>query len=411
MGDSNFEYDRNRFSLSERLIIELFPLSYIFVFFLGEGFSIIPYAWFLISVLGGIVSYFIFLNRDYTLSYGIVLALLILTPLVLLGITMLTFFVIFVYVLWRIQSNFNGSRINGWPFKLVNTLVFISVTFLARLIFPFQEPELLMQKQLSLYLMTSVLYYFVRMLTITVNSKQLGNFLLKDAWKLVSVIISTGLMVFGIVLMVLKPVRLGIFYMFGFLLNGLFILFGEISEPLLEYFKQGAEKFMEEEMTEMKGETEKIVLPTYGYEGLSSFETLSITIVMLLLIGVAVILIRRKRQSRHNDKLEDFSFFFKGKRMDQDLVHSLSYDYSEAQDEVRKSFELFEKYAQDFSYTRPHGESIIEWFSRMGWSKDNRAITIYNEVRYGLHIPTENELQVFKSELEKIKEKFFVKEV
>ena len=79
------------------------------------------------------------------------------------------------------------------------------------------------------------------------------------------------------------------------------------------------------------------------------------------------------------------------------------YDYSTARDEVRKSFEQFEKEAQRFKLVRHHEETVKEWFVRMGWEKNENVLSIYNAVRYGTHTPSESEKEVFIAGLESYK--------
>ena len=135
MGQPIFEKDRNRFEITERLVVELSLLSYIFIFFLGETSSALPYIWLFISIAGGILAYFIFYSRDYSLGLGLGLALGLMLPLFLFGAPLINILFFFVYVFWRIQVNFNDSRIHGWPFiTVVNTSAFVvSIPCLQRL--------------------------------------------------------------------------------------------------------------------------------------------------------------------------------------------------------------------------------------------------------------------------------------
>lgn len=411
MRQEKFEKDRNRFSHSERLIVEMFLLSYIFVFFLGETLSVVPYLWFLISILGGIIAYFVFRNRDYSLLYGIGLALIVTVPLLPFGVPLMNMVILFLFVLWRVQGNFNGSRINGWPFVIVNTLVFLSFTLIARLVFPFHEPELLVQKQLSLYLLASFLYYFIRMATIMNNSKQLGNFKVRDASKVFSFIIGCGLIAFLFVLTMLKAVRLGILLALVYLFSGLFTLFGKSVGPLLEYLQQGVERFVEEEMTPLNGEMEPIQLASFHNATNSGFESVALFFAFTILTIIAVILFKKKRKKRYIEKYSPYMFSTKLNGNKKHKVIQVPYDYSKARNEVRKSFEQFENEARSFNLARLHGETIKDWFSRMGWNQDGIVLTVYNEVRYGLQTPSENEQCSFIQELEEIKESFFVKKV
>ncbi|MCM3638044.1 hypothetical protein M3152_09920 [Sporosarcina luteola] len=414
MGQSTYEKDRNRFNLSERLIVEMFLLSYLFIFFLGETGSIMPYVWLFISIIGGIISFFLFYNRDYSLGYGAGLALVVTAPILLFNAPLMNMLIFFVYVLWRIQANFNGSRIQGWPFLTVNTLVFVFLFFLARLLFAYYSPEVLMRQQIILFLVTSFLYFFIRMISVTVNSRQLGNFKVREAGRVFGYIIGLGSLVYVVVLFTLDPVRRGMISVAGFLFGGVLTLFGKTMEPIIEYFKSGAEKFIEENLVEpesgfvdfeLQGELE-----TYGASS-SIFEYTSLAVAFVILISIAILLIMRKGKKRDVERLENYSFSFKGRKAKPEEQRQLLYDYSSARDEVRETFLQFEKEAQKHNFSRMHGETVKEWFSRMGWKQNDLILSIYNDVRYGSRTPSEKEHSTFIQEIEHIKKTFFEKEV
>ncbi len=407
MGQERFENDQNRFNLSEYLVADMFLLSYIFIFFLGETGSAIPYIWLLISIACGISAYFIFYSHAYSLGRGIGLAVGVTVPLFLFGAPLMNILFIFVYVLWRIQANFSGSRIHGWPFITVaNTVVFISMYVLARLIFVNDRPEELMQQQMILYLLTSFLFYFIRMVTITINSRQLGNFKVREAGKVFSIIIGLGAFVFSMVLTVHKPVRLLITETMGFLFGGLSMVFGKAIDPILEFFKIGTEEVSEDNAEESEprffdfGEREAIS---------SIFEySLLIFVVVVLIMFIAALIVLNKNK-RFNDRQETYFFSFKGKRGPEEKQRKPLYDYSIARDEVRKSFERFEKEAQKYKLHRSHEETVKEWFSRMGWENNENILSIYNAVRYGSHTPSESEQFNFIDGLENVKGSYFIK--
>ncbi|MFS0688270.1 hypothetical protein AB1K89_03315 [Sporosarcina sp. 179-K 8C2 HS] len=414
MGQSKYEKDRNRFNLSERLIVEMFLLSYVFIFFLGEIGSAMPYVWIFISIMGGIIAYFLFYNRDYSLGYGAGLALVLTSSLLLFNAPLMNMLIFFVYILWRIQANFNGSRIQGWPFLSVNTLVFVVLFFMARLIFAHNHPKELMMQQLILFLLTSFLYFFIRMVSITVNSRQLGNFKVREASKIFGYIIGLGAAAFIVVFFVLDPVRRGVIGVLGFLFGGILTLFGKSTDSLLEFFKSGSERFIEENLEEIVEEYIDFrmdeELNTHGATS-SIFEYTSLGLVLVTLIVIIIILLRKKAKKREVEQLETYSFSFKGRREKPEEHRQLLYDYSSARDEVRKTFEQFEKEAQEYNFSRLHGETVREWFSRMGWKQNEWILSIYNDVRYGSRTPSEGEHSKFLQELDHIKKTFFKKEV
>ncbi|MFC5602665.1 hypothetical protein [Sporosarcina koreensis] len=404
MGQERFEYERNRFNLSERLVAELFLLSYIFIFFLGERGSAIPYIWLLISIAAGIAAYFIFYSRAYSLGPGMGLALGVTVPLFLIGAPLMNILLFFVYIHWRIQANFSGSRIYGWPFiTLVNPFAFFLTFFMARLIFANDRPEELMHQQLMIFLLTSFLFYFIRMITITINSRQLGNFKVREAGKVFIIIMGLGASVFFIVLTWLKPVRSLIIETMGYLFGGLFMLFLKGLDPLMEFIRKSTEKTGEENA----GESGFRFFDFEERAATSSlFEYASIVFVTAVLIIIAVVLILKKKNERYNDRQHTYFFSFKGKRERKTEQRKMLYDYSTARDEVRKSFERFEEAARESKLNRSHEETIKEWFLRMGWEKHEHILAIYNAVRYGSHIPSESEQNTFFIGLENIKKDF-----
>src|SRR5690606_21380742 len=142
--------------------------------------------------------------------------------------------VFFVFVLWRIQANFNGSRINGWPFFAANSAALIFFSFLSRVFYVFENPQLIMRQMLIIYLCTSFLFYFIRMFSITVNSRQLGNFKVREAGRIFGVIMGIGTSVFLVVLFALKPVRTLFIEISSFLFGGVFGIFGRALNPIME---------------------------------------------------------------------------------------------------------------------------------------------------------------------------------
>jgi hypothetical protein len=284
---------------------------------------------------------------------------------------------------------------------------------MARLIYAHNRPEELMQQQIFLYLLSSFLYFFIRMVTITVNSRQLGNFKVTEASRIFSYIIGLGLLSFVVVLFALDPIRRGIIGVFGFVFGGVLTLFGAAMEPILEMLKSGYTRFLEEK------EEEEIIfvdfemqkeLNTYGNTS-SIFEYATYGLAFVVLIIIAILLIRQKGKKRDVEKIGVYTFSFKGRKEKTEEQRQLLYDYSSARDEVRKTFEQFEKEAQEYKLSRMHGETVKEWFARMGWKQHEMILSIYNDVRYGSRTPSEIEHSTFNQEIEQIKKTFFTKEV
>ncbi len=321
--------------------------------------------------------------------------------------------IFFVFVLWRIQANFNGSRIQGWPIFSVNAIVFVFMYFLTRVFFVNGNPEELMLQQLLLYLITSFLYFFIRMVSITVNSRQLGNFKVTEASRIFSSIVGLGALAFVVVLFALDPIRRVIISVFGFVFGGVFTLIGPALDSIFKNMKSEAERredSLEEPESGFIDFELQEEITTYGSTS-SIFEYTTMALVLVIVLVITIILIRKKGKKRDVEKLGTYSFSFKGKKEKPEEQLQLLYDYSSARNEVRKTFEQFEKEAQVNNFSRMHGETVKEWFLRMGWKQNDMIFSIYNDVRYGSRTPSESEHSLFNQELEQIKKTFFTKEV
>ena len=107
-----------------------------------------------------------------------------------------------------------------------------------------------MWQQMLLYLLSSFLYFCIRMVSITVNSRQLGNFKVTEASRIFSYIVGLGALSFVVVLFALDPIRRGIISVFGFVFGGILSLFGTSLDSIFKGIKSGAEKFEEENLEE-----------------------------------------------------------------------------------------------------------------------------------------------------------------
>ena len=67
----------------------------------------------------------------------------------------------------------------------------------------------------------------------------------------------------------------------------------------------------------------------------------------------------------------------------------------------------FEKDAIAAKSPRFTGETVKEWFSRMGWVQNDALFDTYNKARYGSFSITEEEGRQFVSNLQEIKNKYF----
>ncbi|MBB4824112.1 multisubunit Na+/H+ antiporter MnhG subunit [Sporosarcina luteola] len=404
--------DGNRFILSERLTVELFLLVYVFIFFLGETTTGTPYIWLLLSLLAGFLSYFIFQKNDFSIIAGIFISLVVTLPLLMCNAPGLNVFLFFVFTLWRIKSNLSGSKIIGWPFLFTNTFALVVFYYLVWMMFPNAQKDVLLEQLAKLYLVTSFLYFFIRMITIWITSKRMGNFQAREAGKVFGFIIILGGVAYLAVYFGMNSVRTGIVAVFSFLFGGLFKAFGMMMAPVIDGIREWGQKNIDEygedsEYVDFKRLEESSLIGVSD----SFFEIFMFSAAIIFLLVALVLIIRKKRQITDKKKVFDYSLSSMGRKKSREKDSQLVYDYSAAKDEIRKTFESFESEAQTKDMSRLRGETVSEWFSRMGWGYNEPLFNIYNNVRYGSHPPTETEYRLFLSEIENIKEKYFKKDV
>ena len=75
---------------------------------------------------------------------------------------------------------------------------------------------------------------------------------------------------------------------------------------------------------------------------------------------------------------------------------------------LRKKYQEFELEASLYAYNRTKSETVRDWFLQMEWSVQDEFFQVYEEVRYGGQTISSEKAELFQSNLEKIKSKFFI---
>ena len=218
--------ERNRIRLisSERTVLELFLIVYLFLFLTTDAIVDSHYLWLILSVGIGVVTYLLFDRIEYSLGIGILLAAVIAAPLYFNGIPLAVVFMLFVYSFWRLQVNFGETKAYGWPYLVLNTIFFTFIYFMLKLFFVNANADEMMNLQVVLYLMTTVIYFIIRFTVIGLIGAHLRNFNLGDSSKMFAAILGLGVITFLVVYFLLTPFRLAVIAIVGFLFGGLFML-------------------------------------------------------------------------------------------------------------------------------------------------------------------------------------------
>ena len=74
--------------------------------------------------------------------------------------------------------------------------------------------------------------------------------------------------------------------------------------------------------------------------------------------------------------------------------------YSKARDVIRLSMEKFEGEAHKSEAGRHPNENVQLWFNRIGISESEQFFSLYERVRYGQFVPSEEEVDYFTRQIE-----------
>ena len=138
---------------------------------------------------------------------------------------------------------------------------------------------------------------------------------------------------------------------------------------------------------------------------------LFITIIAIAIVVIFLIMILKKRKINIDVmKMPSYSFqpFGINKR---NIIKNQNLNLLSTTNIVRMAYQQFEKDAELAKSSRLAGETVKEWFQRMGWEQNNQLIMTYEKVRYGSLTIPEEESRQFVETLNKIKINNFNKNV
>jgi hypothetical protein len=413
MDQGRTERNRIRLISSERTVLELFLLIYLFLFLTADSIVGSHYLWLILSTGMGVITYLLFAKIEYSLGIGILLAALLATPFYLNGIPLVVVFMLFVYSFWRLQVNFGEAKANGWPYLILNTILFSIFYFIIKLVFVNANADVLMKVQVVLYIMTTVIYFIIRFAVIGLTGWHLRNFNLGDAGRMFAAILGLGFITFLAIYFLLNPFRLAIVAVAGFLFSGLFMLIGKGVTPLIDWF---ITKFDEARARHLEQSEEESFFIDFSLQDeirifgatFSNTELFIMLGIFIIALVAFILIARRRKKALLLNKDPGYAFRSGGrKKREKQLV----YDYSKAVDIVRTAYKEFEEEAQSSKAPRLMGETVKEWFTRMDWEQNDALFNTYDKVRYGSLTVSVEEGSHFIEELDKIRNKYFVNNV
>ncbi|MGG3914529.1 hypothetical protein [Rossellomorea vietnamensis] len=133
-----------------------------------------------------------------------------------------------------------------------------------------------------------------------------------------------------------------------------------------------------------------------------SFSWVNEVLLGLLVIAVIIYLVKKRKSSFGMAREAENS----PTMMTQKIVTPVEEDeterikYSKARDVIRLSMEKFEGEANKWGEGRHLNENVQSWFNRIGLSESERFFSLYERVRYGQYVPSQQEVDYFTNQIE-----------
>ena len=416
MEQRRIERDGIRLKNVESFILELALLAYPLLL-VAESVLVEPhYLIILLAVVGGIGSYLLFSKMSYSVLWGASLSFLIGVSFYFIGMPIIVFVLVFVYVFWRMHTNFGMERLLRWNFLLINTLAFTIFYFITRSYLLKTQATEVNKTNVLLFVLLTALFIILRYIVVYYLGKRLPNFKLWEAGKVFTIIMGAGIATYLLVYFFIESVRTAILAVAGFVFGGVFTTIAAAITPFIDWIVAYLDYLRYKDYQEMEPPEldqdefradEVRTIPEGAEASIGIYVT--IAVVVLAIITIVVILRLRDREEESTEvvthKLRSFG------RQKKQVVAKPDYDYSMATNVVRSAYQDFERDAHAAKYPRFAGETVKEWFSRMSWGQKGNLFVIYDKARYGALSITEEESRSFVHALEKIKKESFEKDV
>ena len=416
MGQKKFEKDEARLKNTESFILELSLIAYPLLLIAVSTLFSPHYLIIGLAIIGGVGSYLLFSKISYSIFWGLLISLLICIPFYFIGMPIIAIILIFVYVFWRMHTNYGIERLLRWNFLLINTVAFTVFYFITRSYLLKAQAIEVNKTNILLFVLLTGIFIILRYVVIYYLGKRLPNFKLWEATKVFTIIMSAGIATYLFVYFFIEPIRTAILSILGFLFGGIFTLIAAAITPLIDWIVAYLDYLRYKDYQEMEppelGEAEFQADEVRTIAGIAEINIgiyVTIAVIIIAIIAVLIILRKRNHQMESSDitthKIKSF-----GRKKKQKEPKS-SYNYSKTTNVVRSAYIEFEKVANDAERPRFAGETVKEWFARMGWGRSEKLFSTYDKARYGGLSITEEESKSFVNALEKIKKEMFKEDV
>ena len=414
MEQERIERDGIRLKNFESFILEIVLLAYPLLL-ISEKVLVAPhYLIIIFAIVAGIGSSILFSRISYSVLIGLGISFLIAIPFYLLGMPLIIFVILFVYVFWRMHTNFGLDRLVRWNFLLINTVTLTIFYFITKSYLLKAHAAEVNKVNIIMFLMTTVLFIVLRYVVILLVGKRLPDFQFGEASKVFGALIGLGIATYLIIYFFIEYVRDAVITVFAFLFGGLFMMLAAAVTPFIDWAIEYRDYLKYRNYQEMKvpdfiledGRMDEIRTISGPFE--SSIGVFISVSVLLIAIVILIVILRKRKLVSVSTEPSIFSVRSFGRKK-KEVELEPAYDYSMATNAVRSAYQNFENEATAASYSRFSGETVKEWFRRMGWAQNENVFGTYDKARYGSNSITEEEGRQFVKELQNIKTDFFTK--
>ncbi len=346
---------------------------------------------------------------------GLLFSFLLVVPFYFIGMATPIVVFVFMYTCWRIHANFGLQRNSRWNFLAINTIVFTIFYLITRSYLPKADATEINKENVQLFLLTTILFIVLRYLTILFLGRRLPKFEWFEITKVFAAMIGVGITTYLLIYYLIEPFRTAVLAILGFLFGGLFMFVSAAITPFIDYIIDWIDYLRWKRYQEMDPPTifndEDQMNEKLEILAASAELNIGVYVVIGAAILAAIVLYLNFRQKQHHyDESEGAAYkvrlFGRGDKKKSDVEQV--YDYSIASNAVRKAYQSFENDAHEAKYPRFAGETVKEWFLRMGWRNDDNLFATYDKARYGAMTLTEEESRLFVDELNEIREMYFI---
>ncbi|QHE61096.1 hypothetical protein FHE72_08730 [Rossellomorea vietnamensis] len=133
-----------------------------------------------------------------------------------------------------------------------------------------------------------------------------------------------------------------------------------------------------------------------------SFSWVNEVLLGLFVIAVVIYFVKKRKSSFDTSREKENSPTMMTQKivtLDED-PETEQFSYSKARDVIRLSMEKLEGEAHIWGAGRQQNENVQLWFNRIGLSESERFFSLYERIRYGQSVPSQQEVDYFTSQIE-----------